>query len=230
MILLFLMFFLLVFMVTAMALYFHLKYHRPSQSQIEKDIQQLKSHIRPLLAGLKPWPANETDLLCTHSHTLKKRTSWKDLHMGVLKTIYDEDIVAWASYAYKSEKPNDLYLLRYSGWNEQIILRIRKEEAYLFRGESHIATLSTDWAFTDPRQNKVICRITPQSDTDLYELTACGRNLAIMQFRGASDQANPRVFQWLDTRDEEEIFAVRLFAAVWLLLMQRGAFPRRTES
>jgi hypothetical protein len=225
MIMLFFLFFLVVFVVTVMALFFYFRYHRPSQSQIESDIAQLKLHIRPLIAGLKPWPDSETELLCTHTHRSKKRISWKDLRTGVLKTIYDEDIVAWACYSYKSEQPNSLYLLRYANWREDIILRIRRHEAYVLRGDMHMATLNTDWAFTDPRSNKVICRIVAQADGSHFELSAGGRGLAILMPPEKSDQLKPRLFQWIDVHDSDEAYAVRLFGVIWLLLQQEKVTP-----
>lgn len=211
-------------------IYFYIRYHQPSQAQIDTDIAHLAAILDRPEFQLAPWDTREMDLLCQLPYLLKKQRGWRDLQSGLLKTIYNEPIVSWASFNYKSPSPNVLVVCRISGWSQALILRIKKNQGFVFKNAIHQATIDPDWTFYNPRKNEIIGLLKTITDSEDAELFLFGRKRAILNKPGISRRLKPKVFTWIDDLSQEETDWIQAITALWLILQHQGLQISKTAS
>lgn len=206
------------------AVFLHFKYHHPTQAQIHTDLKSLQRRLRKSKINLNIWTAEDLNLLCSKAHPTKRLIDFKEFKSGLLKTIYDEPLVQWTAYHYRSEPPNMLCYFEVSDWKETYSIRLKGETAYIFEDETHVATFDKKWLFTSPSTQNTLLEIKPLADLAGFEVRKSGHLIAVLNPLDQKDKLNPRVFSWVHatlTHPQE----LALFAVVFTLLQHEKGLP-----
>lgn len=204
---------------TVLFTYLYFRYHRPSRGRREADRLALDRHLDGTVGDLRPWGPEALTLLGAAAFPLSRKLGWKDRHSGVLKTIYDEAVVAWAYLHYKSKSPHYLLVFRISGEDQPFALSIRDGRAFLFEGDRHVASIEMDGSWTEPRSGRVIGQLRHEPG-ESRALTMGDRMAAILQFPPKADHPKPRLFQWLEPLDSDQARWARIIGVCWLIVQQ----------
>lgn len=207
------------FSLTVLFTYFYFRYHQPSRNRMESDRLSLVEYLDRTVADLKPWPPEESALLSGLPYPSPRRLGWKDRHGGVLKTIRDEAVVAWACLHYKSNRPHYLLVFRISGEEQPYALRIRDGLAFLFEGQRHVASIEPDGSWTNPRRRSMIGQLRKDQGDD-HVLYLGGRMAAILRCPAPPDHPQPRLFRWLEPLPPDQARWTRIMGVCWLILRQ----------
>lgn len=207
--------------------HFYFRYSHPSKNQIETDRRALQVMVdaRPL----QPWASDESGLLCQLAPGTKKYRGWKDRKMGTLFTIYEEPVVAWASYHYKSQVPQYLLVVRISGIPVLLTFHIRESGIHLFGDERHIASLDETGTWTlVPAGSGTWSYILLEDGS--AELVHGSRRMALLAGPEASGRLKPKAFLWLEESGPEDGFWMRCLGVFWTIaLMENLPMPRPTK-
>lgn len=206
---------------TILFLYFYFRYHHPSKGRLEKDRRELNELLLQPAYALRPWGENELELLCALHYPRKRLLGWKDRHSGLLRTIYDEPIAAWAFHHYKSGQPHYLLVLRISGDAASLALRIRGERAFLFENDRHTGTFESDGRLTDPRNGETIAtlRTGPEGSREIH---LGHRLIGFLTPPQGSTRLKPKAFVEVAAPKPGDFRIVRIISLLWLIARQEG--------
>jgi hypothetical protein len=206
---------------TVLFLYFYFRYHQPSRGRIEKDRLALEDVLRQPAYTLRPWAEDALGSLCALPYPRKRLLGWKDQHSGVLKTIHDEPVAAWAFHRYKSALPHYLLVLRIHGESARLALRIRGESAFLFENERHTGTFEADGRLTDPRSGGTIALLRKGPEGS-RELLLGNRLIGFLTPPQGGAQRKPTAFVEVEPTKPGATRMVRIISLLWLVARQEG--------
>jgi hypothetical protein len=206
---------------TIFFLYFYFRYHHPSKGRLEKDRGELEALLRQPVYALTPWGEDELELLCALHYPRKRLLGWKDRHSGLIRTIYDEPVAAWAFHHYKSGLAHYLLVLRISGEAASLAMRIRGERAFLFENDRHTGTFESDGRLTDPRNDTTIALLREGPEGSRVILLG-DRLIGFLTPPKGSARLKPKAFVEVEPLKHEERRTVRIISLFWLIAQQEG--------
>jgi hypothetical protein len=179
---------------------------QPGRKKIQKDLQQIRADLKPVIAELVPWSREEMEQL---SFNQVKRTSRKRVitsAQGVFTTIYHEPVIAWAYKKYVSPKENALLYIRTS--RNEFIYRIKNEEVEVVIDDQLVGKIDAAGRLFNYKGTKQLAQINRQSEELLLPVTLGEKEIGSLINPARTNKSNPRAFQLLSSMEkaEEEIF------------------------
>ncbi len=205
-------------------LHYYFRYSHPSKNRIETDRRALQVMVDAL--PLQPWAPDESGLLCQMAPGTKKYRGWKDRKTGKLTTIYEEPVVAWASYHYKSQVPHYLLVVRISGVPVLLTFHIRESDIRLYGDERLLASLDETGTWTLVPAGRDTWTYVHLEDGSA-ELWHGSRRLALLAGPEASGRLKPKAFLWLEESGPGDVFWMRCLGVFWTIaLTEHLPLPR----
>ncbi len=204
---------LIVFLVLVVAggvglLYKAMLYFQPGPGRIKKDVQAMMNEIKEWSENLVPITKNELELLShnqiNNSITKRMITSAR----GVLTSIYDEPMIAYAYRRYLGDKENSVLYARTA--NQELIYRTKNGGTKITFNNQALGEIKSDGVLYSAGTHKPMARIE-KGGGELNPIIIGGREVANYKANDNSVSINSRALEFIaDMKAAEEIVLLSL--------------------
>lgn len=179
----------------------------PSKGRLNKDLDKMRTELKPWVEQLVPWNREEMELFSLNqiNQTIKKSVA--TTAKGMFTSIYHEPMLAYAYKKYVSANLNALLYIRTA--KHEFVYRIKKDKIQIMADGHAIGTLKEDGVLYGTRRNQPLASIGQNKDKLLLPVVVKDREIAHLINPKLASQANPRAFDLLSdnmTEEEETVF------------------------
>ena len=187
-----------------------LNFH-PGPSRIRSELAKLMKTFDKLLPELVPIDKKELELL-SHSQIKKEvRSGIAKTAKGVLVSIYEEPMIAYAYKRYSGNKENAALLIRTA--NQEIFYRIRHNQVQITANNQAIAVLESNGVLYSPGNYNPIAWIDKKSNQEAFPIFVSKKEVANLIREDKSIQVHQRALQFVtDLSPSEELILLILLS------------------
>ncbi|MEO7177133.1 MAG: hypothetical protein ABIV51_14430 [Saprospiraceae bacterium] len=188
----------------------YFKDFNPGDKRVNSDIGHMKEYIADQCIELVPWNEQDADLLAFNHQQKVKSVGFGKQIKGHFKSIYQENMFAYAYKEYPGSRSDRLLLVQTA--SHELVYRIKKDIVQIYFDTQPLGHLTEEILY-QAGTNKVIGHIGG-AENDMFPIFVAERRIAyINDPKMSKTSVNPRVFNFMIpwTKDEEKIFLALVF-------------------
>lgn len=174
--------------------------YKPSKKNIEKDLKVLKEEMNPMLEKLVPWNEEEMSLLSLNNTETMKKKGGTRTRKGILYSIYQEPLIAYAYRKYSDGKHGLVYA-RTS--KHEYVYRIMPAGTEVYINGHAYGRLINGKELRDPQNKKILASLNDTGDRAIPVLMGSTEVGQLVDFEKA-EFVNPRAYEFLQQMADRE--------------------------
>ncbi|MCC6727079.1 MAG: hypothetical protein IT258_21430 [Saprospiraceae bacterium] len=176
--------------------------YKPGRNKIQKDLQQMRAELAPLVADLIPLTSEEMEQLSFNQIKRSTKNGMVKSSKGVITTIYHEPVVAWAYRKYVSKGENGLLYARTS--NQEFIYRVKNGEVEMVIGDQLVGTVNDHGVVVSQKGNKPLAQVSQNYENQVLPLKVNDKRVGGLSNPAKGQKGATRIFQHLTKLEKEE--------------------------
>jgi len=178
-----------------------LNFH-PGPTRVRKEVEKLLSSFKPMFSELVPIDAKELELF-SHSHVKQEaKGGLSKTAKGIVVSIYEEPLVAYAYKRYNGKKENAVLLVRTA--NREIFFRIRNQQVQVTLNNQAIGIIERNGVLYSPGNFQPMAKIEKKGRTESFPINVEGKEVATMIPKDPSMKVYQRALQFVGELNQRE--------------------------
>ncbi len=191
---------------------------RPGPTRMRKEVEKLLSSFKEVTPDLVPIDKKELELF-SHSHIQQEsRGGIAKTAKGIVVSIYEEPLVAYAYKRYSGKKENALLIAKTA--HKEFFFRIRNQQVQVSLNNQAIGIIERNGVLYSPGNFQPMAKIEKKGKTESFPINVEGKEVAVMIPEDVSLNVHQRALQFVgDLNQREELLL--LVMLVWDLIRAR---------
>jgi hypothetical protein len=175
---------------------------RPGPTRMKKEVEKLLSSFKDVIPELVPIDVKELELF-SHSHIRQEsRGGISKTAKGIIVSIYEEPLVAYAYKRYSGKKENALLIARTA--NATFFFRIRNQQVQVSLNDQAIGIIERNGILYSPGNFQPMAKIEKKEKTESFPITVEGKEVAILIPEDTSLKVHQRALQFVGNLNKRE--------------------------
>ncbi len=179
-----------------------LQNYKPGRKKIQKDLEQIKAGLKPLIKDLVPWSREEMEQLSLNQVNKSRKTGVVKTVQGVFTTIYHEPVIVYSYRKYVSPTENALIYARTS--KHELIYRVKNDQVEVVINNQLVGIVNAKGNLTDRKGKKLLAQITRSGQELLLPVRVGQKEVGNVVNPKHAKKVNPRAFEFMGPMKEEE--------------------------
>ncbi|MFQ5447909.1 MAG: hypothetical protein ACE5FF_13355 [Saprospiraceae bacterium] len=179
-----------------------LQNYKPGRRKIQKDLEQIKTRLHPLVKDLVPWNREEMEQLSLNQIHKSKKKGVVTTVQGVFTTIYHEPVIVYSYRKYVSPSENALIYARTS--KHELIYRVKNDKVEVVINNHLVGIVNEKGVLTDNKGRNMLAQITRSGKELLLPVKIGNKEVGNVVNPKYAKKVNPRAFEFVGPMQEEE--------------------------